>query len=130
MLIKSRNRLVAVIAGPSKIDGAISRGVKLADGSGRVETWGGPDRGWMPGGAGWDEFFFAPPASPAAMREAGIREADIRQSWPRGFPEPPSLWARWRSRVRRVRRRLLPSGWIAENPVRAANHDEGARRRQ
>jgi hypothetical protein len=44
-----------VIAGPSKIDGGVSRVVKFTDGSSRVETWE-PGTGWVPGGASYDEF--------------------------------------------------------------------------
>jgi hypothetical protein len=65
-----------VFLGPSKIDGAVCRGVELEDGSGQVETWW-PRKGWVPGGARWDEFIFAPPATAAFMQSVGMSDADI-----------------------------------------------------
>jgi len=91
----SEKRVIAVVAGPSKIDGGISRGVKLADGSGRVETWGGLECGWYVGGAGWDEFMESPPARPprscarpasprSTSRSPGPGASQSRQAWRRG----------------------------------------------
>ena len=77
-----------IIDGPSKIDGGVSRLVELPDGSGRVETWWAKQKAWKPGGATVDEFFFAPPATPAFMRSQGIPESDIEEMSrpPRGSP--------------------------------------------
>lgn len=47
------NKVVRVIDPPCRVDsgyGGISRGVELADGGGRVETWHPIKKCWEPGG--------------------------------------------------------------------------------
>jgi hypothetical protein len=60
-----------VIAGPSKIDGGVSRIVEFADGAGRIESWK-PGVGWVGGGASADEFIGAAPVSSLLARRLGI----------------------------------------------------------
>ncbi len=70
-------KVVSLVAGPSKIAGAVSRLAELEDGSARVETWSPSARAWLEGGAFVSEFFEAPPARPEFMRSLGIPEEDI-----------------------------------------------------
>lgn len=65
-----------VVAGPSKIDGGISRVVELPDGSGRIETWS-PGKGWVEGGASPDEFLMAAPVSPALAARMGLPASEL-----------------------------------------------------
>jgi hypothetical protein len=65
-----------VIAGPSRIDGRVSRVVEFADGSGRIESWK-PGVGWVEGGASFDEFIMAAPVSDALARRLGIPLSEL-----------------------------------------------------
>ncbi len=65
-----------VIAGPSNIDGGISRVVALGDGTGRVETWK-PGTGWVESGASPDEFIGAKPVSAALAARMGIPASEL-----------------------------------------------------
>ena len=65
-----------VTAGPSKIDGGISRVVELSDGSGRIETWA-PGKGWVEGEASLDEFIMAAPVSPSLAARMGLPASEL-----------------------------------------------------
>lgn len=56
--------VIRVVAGPSNIDGGISRVVGNPDGSLRIESWR-PGKGWVKGAASLDEFLMARPVSPS-----------------------------------------------------------------
>ena len=85
---------VKVVTGPMNLGGMLGRIVKLSDGSGRVETWGGTSRGWVPGGADGAEVLGAAPALPERLIEYGVPEED----W------PPDLLEEWRRRRRSKRK--------------------------
>ena len=74
---------VEVIAGPSRDGGVIGRFVKDSEPGLRVETWRGPERGWVEGGMDAGGVMRAAPVSSEALREAGIPE------------EPPPEDAGW-----------------------------------
>lgn len=59
--MNSENPVVRVVTGPVMVEGAPSRAVELADGSGRVESWVN-DR-WVPGGATWKEVAMGTPCA-------------------------------------------------------------------
>ena len=65
-----------VIAGPSRIDGGVSRIVEFADGSGKIGSWN-PGVGWVEGGASFDEFIGAAPVSPKLARRLGIPLSEL-----------------------------------------------------
>jgi hypothetical protein len=65
-----------VIAGPSRIDGGVSRIVEFADGAGRIESWK-PGVGWVEGGASADEFIGAAPVSSVLARRLGIPLSEL-----------------------------------------------------
>jgi hypothetical protein len=58
-----------------KIDGGAYRIIEFADGSSRIENWG--PKGWVPGGATFGEFFYAPPVSARFAAELDIPISDI-----------------------------------------------------
>ncbi len=62
--------VVRALIPPCKVDGALVRDVKLADGSGRVERWDG--KAWVPSGVGVGELMMAPPASAADLERFGV----------------------------------------------------------
>ena len=74
---------VKVVTGPMNLGGMLGRIVKLPDGSGRVETWAGTSRGWVPGGADGAEVLGAAPALPERLIEYGVPEED----WPEDLLE-------------------------------------------
>jgi hypothetical protein len=69
---------LVVIAGPSKIDGGVSRVVKRDGGSMKVETWE-PGIGWVAGGASFDEFMpgACTPVSPELAKRLGIPDSEL-----------------------------------------------------
>jgi hypothetical protein len=75
-----------VVNGPVNLGGRLGRIVKLPDGSGRVETWGGTSRGWVHGGADVPAIMRAAPALPQRLIEYGVPEQD----W------PPAMLEKWR----------------------------------
>lgn len=82
---------VELADGPVNLVGLLGRIVKLTDGSARVETWGGPSRGWVPGGADVAEIMGAAPALPHRLIEYRVPEED----WP---PEMLEDWRRKQGR--------------------------------
>jgi hypothetical protein len=64
------------ILSTAKIDGGAYRWIKLPDGSSRIEEWH-PGKGWKPGGADIDEFWYTPPVLPAFAARLGIPPEDV-----------------------------------------------------
>lgn len=54
----------------------IGRIVEFEDGTGRVETWGGPSKGWLPGGTDGAEIVRAAPALPERLIQYKVPEKD------------------------------------------------------
>ena len=79
-----------VLAGPVNLVGMIGRIVEFEDGTGRVETWGGPNKGWLPGGADFPAIMRAAPALPERLIQYKVPEED----W------PPDMLKRWRQKQR------------------------------
>lgn len=79
-------KIKQILAGPVNLVGMIGRIVEFEDGTGRVETWGGPDKGWLPGGADGAEIMRAAPALPERLVQYKVPEED----WPADMLE------RWR----------------------------------
>lgn len=81
-------KIKRVSDGPVNLVGMIGRIVELEDGSGRVETWGGPSKGWVHGGADVTAIMRAAPALPERLIQYKVPEED----W------PPDMLARWRQK--------------------------------
>ena len=80
-------KIKQVIDGPVNLVGMIGRIVEFEDGTGRVETWGGPSKGWVPGGgADGAEIVRAAPA----LQERLIRYKVPEEDW------PPAMLEDWR----------------------------------
>ena len=79
---------VKLVNGPVNLGGMIGRIVQFPDGSGRVETWNGPEKGWVPGGADGAEIMRAATALPERLIQYKVPEED----W------PPEMLARWRQK--------------------------------
>jgi len=77
-----------VVNGPVNLVGMIGRIVKFEDGTGRVETWRGPDKGWVLGGADGAAIMRAAPALPERLIQYKVPEED----W------PPEMLKRWREK--------------------------------
>jgi hypothetical protein len=78
LAMQGAEKPLVVIAGPSKIDGGVSRVIEAQDGSMRVETWK-PGTGWVVGGASLDEFMpgACTPVSPELAERMGIPASEL-----------------------------------------------------
>ena len=83
-------KIKRVSDGPVNLVGMIGRIVELEDGSGRVETWGGPGKGWVHGGADVTAIMRAAPALPERLIQYKVPEED----W------PPELLEKWQREQR------------------------------
>ena len=68
--------MIIKVLSTAKIDGGAYRWIKLPDGSSRVEEWHF-GKGWKPGGADLDEFWFTPPVSREFAARMGIPWIDV-----------------------------------------------------
>jgi hypothetical protein len=67
--------ILQIVRGPFLLDRKVGRVVELSDGSGRVETWEGTERGWVAGGD-WSFAATAPSASRDVLDDLGIPPED------------------------------------------------------
>ncbi len=67
-----------VLGGPSRDGGVVGRWVEDVDsGELRVETWRGPERGWVEGGMDAGTVLGSPQLSPKALERLGVPPEDF-----------------------------------------------------
>jgi len=76
-------KIKRVADGPVNLVGMIGRIVEFEDGSQSVQTWGGPGKGWVHGGADVTAIMRAAPALPERLIQYKVPEED----WPQDMLE-------------------------------------------
>jgi hypothetical protein len=76
--MESKNKdlkAVFISAGPSVVDGRVSRIVNLSEGSGRAEPW--IDGAWVGDEVNWGAFFETGTLSPTSLARRGVPESEL-----------------------------------------------------